>query len=101
MKNKIKFILAVFVTILVLSSCEEKIMKQKDLPIEVVKLKEAKAYDTLLIISTEKSNYVFKKNNEYLGVYENTYLDSTGYAIVMTFVAILFFFVLTAVLSKN
>lgn len=80
MKNKIKFILAVFVTILVLSSCEHKVktVVQKDLPIEVVKLKDAKAYDTLLVISTEETNYLFKKG-EYMGAYDNTYEDGAGF----------------------
>jgi hypothetical protein len=83
-----KYILLLFITI-GLFSCTEPTVKKRDLPIEVVKLKEQQSFDTILVIKTEKNTYLFEKN-DYVGAYSNINEDAQAVIPLATTVFILF-----------
>lgn len=67
MKN-LKLIIFVLISLVTISSCEPTATNRKtDIPVEVVKLKELKHFDTSLTISTNEDTYVFAYGtNDYI-----------------------------------
>lgn len=67
-----KTLIFIFSLILLISCETPTINKKSELPIEVVSLKEANKYDTLLTINTEDKTYIFDNNQNYKGsMYNN------------------------------
>lgn len=62
-----KKLLFIIMCIITFSSCTEQTFKKADIPIEVVTLKEAQKFDTILSIQTGKSIYQFTQKQEYIG----------------------------------
>jgi hypothetical protein len=91
----VKKLLLILLVITGISSCTEQTIIKKDLPIEIVNLKENKKFDTLLVIETEKSFYQFNEKQEYIGKMNKTY-DSFFEAFLCFFIicSILIFFAL-------
>lgn len=57
---KIKLFLLGLIAVIGFASCSPTSTNRKtDIPIEIVKLKENKAFDTTLTLATEKETYVF------------------------------------------
>lgn len=84
-------------TVLFFTACTEQTVQKKDLPIEVVNLKETKKFDTLLVIETEKSVYQFNQNQEYIGKMSKTNEDFFGGFLILV-VLFLFFLIILAII---
>lgn len=83
-----KKIITVLVITIGLFSCDLPTIKNKDLPIEVVTIKEQNKFDTILTIKTEKYTYLFDKK-EYKGSYKNK-SDDFGLALCLIFIFFIF-----------
>jgi len=77
----IKKLLFIALGVMLFASCDTQTLEKKDLPIEVVKLKEANSFDTVLNITTDKHVFVFDKNKEYKGRYNVVNHTLTAYVI--------------------
>lgn len=64
--KKLLFVAFVLITF---ASCTHQTVEKKDLPIEVVELKELNGFDTTYTITTDKKVFVFNSKKEYLGTY--------------------------------
>lgn len=63
----------ILIAFLMLSSCsDEQTLSKRDIPIEVVNLKESQNFDTILQIQTEKFTFQFSKENEYIGSFRKS-----------------------------
>jgi hypothetical protein len=91
-----KYLFIILIALLGFSSCDTPTVTKRDLPIEVVKLKETQSFDTLLVIRTEQNTYLFEKN-EYVGAYYNKN-DSIGLAIFFFILAVILLIILTAII---
>lgn len=82
----IKKLLFIALGVMLFASCDKPTLEKKDLPIEVVKLKEANSFDTVLNITTDKHVFVFDKNKEYKGRYsvKNDELYMFGFGIIVS-----------------
>ena len=73
-----------------LMSCNQPSLVKTDLPIEVVSLKEAKKFDTILTINTDMRVFTFSKQEEYQGSYRKT--DEKGGMAIIIVVLIMVIF---------
>lgn len=99
---KIKSLLLGLVAVIGLASCSSTPTNRKtDIPIEIVKLKENKAFDTTLTLATEKETYVFdykSPTNDYVttvkkGSDENSLFIAgliCGFLLALFFAAVFF-----------
>lgn len=73
---KLKLILIALIASIAVTSCEPvPTNKKTDIPVEVVKLKEIKNFDTLLVINTDKKMYQFdykSTTNDYVTTIDKT-----------------------------
>ena len=65
----IKKLLFVTFVLITFASCTHQTVEKKDLPIEVVELKELNGFDTTYTITTDIRVFVFDAKKEYLGTY--------------------------------
>ena len=86
--KKLLFILMVTMTLM---SCNESSLVKTDLPIEVVSLKEAKKFDTILTINTDMRVFTFSKQEEYQGSYSKTNGEK-GLALILIAILLIVFF---------
>lgn len=87
-----KKLLFIAILLATLASCDHQTVEKKDLPIEVVTLKESQKFDTIYQIETDKKVYVFSKTHEYQGVYnkitEETFLFGFICGLILLFFGI-------------
>lgn len=88
---KIRNILfALLATIAVASCSPTPTNKKTDIPVEVVKLKEIKKFDTLLVVNAEKQIYQFDyKTTDYVTTIDKTKDENSPVFLGMFFGAIL------------
>lgn len=72
-----KKLLLILFGVILFASCGHPTVEKKDLPIEVVKLKEVNSFDTVLHITTDEHVFIFDKNKEYKGRYSITNEESS------------------------
>lgn len=65
------------------------IQKTDNVPVEVVRLEKAQSFDTLLVIPTSKETYVYAKDGEYVGKFNNTTETSVMDGVMGTLVILL------------
>lgn len=82
-----------------MQACDTKTEKQdKQIPIEVAKLKETGNFDTLIVIQTDENIYVFNnKSHDYVSTIEKEHVDGVLAAVVILLLCVLCF-VLAAIL---
>lgn len=95
----IKKLLFIALGVMLFASCDTPTLEKKDLPIEVVKLKEANSFDTVLNITTDRHVFVFDKNKEYKGRYSVTNAELSFFWLGV--LVALFIFLLTLILSLS
>jgi hypothetical protein len=93
-----KYLFILLIALLGFSSCDTPTVTKKDLPIEVVKLKETQSFDTLLVIRTEQNTYLFEKN-EYVGAYSNIN-EAAEVVIPLAIMVFILFIILVAIISN-
>lgn len=84
-----KNILLLIVLTIVLASCgKNPNIVKKDLPIEIVKLKEMNNFDTILQIQSNEKLYYFDQKEEYIGSIEkeNVYMTVFLVSIILFFI---------------
>jgi hypothetical protein len=92
--KKLLFILMVTLTLM---SCNQPSLVKTDLPIEVVSLKEAKKFDTILTINTDMRVFTFSKQEEYQGSYSKSDEKGAMFIIIIVLIMIILFVALVTV----
>lgn len=92
-------LLALLATIAVASCAPTPTNKKTDIPVEVVKLKEIKKFDTLLVVNSEKQMYQFDyKTNDYVTTMDKT-KDENSPVIMGMFFGVILTLILVAIFA--